>query len=473
MRRTVESADVRPSPVAYVADPAALAQTLFDLIDAATHSVLLQMYLLAGNHELCLLRPREGIFPWADLLADKLIAKRRRSPEVTMAVILDTQTPDDASLTRKGHGPLVRHRLESAGIPVLNANLFGTTFNAKRRFPPAARFHARPHEETPQAHWVAAQQRWQTWHNVEDHRKNLVIDAGRWGAITSHNAIDIASDWHDNLLLIGGPAARELWVECTGAVRDALQLPQRLEPAQREGLERWSTEAPPKAAEAEPSALPRGPIDESLRALGNPRARPEPRPGKAQVISSKDIRRRLEEAIDSTPAGAAIRVASTYFSDLPVLHKLLAAGARGVDVQVLIDDCHGLPLPAFESWFVRSFVNLRVLLEAVRRPHPGLELRVHRSGHGPMMHLKTAAFLGPTRFLIGGQANYTPNTFSGAWLDTALYVEEPEAVEGFLAQYVPLWEAAQAHRPLSAAERPKALSHLSLLSIAERLGFRP
>ena len=51
------------------------------------------------------------------------------------------------------------------------------------------------------------------------------------------------------------------------------------------------------------------------------------------------------------------------------------------------------------------------------------------------MHLKTAGFVGTTRFLIGGQANYTPNTFSGAWLDTALKVENDAAVEAFLSQF--------------------------------------
>lgn len=457
------------SQVAYVADPAALAQTLFDLIDAAEESVVLQMYLFAGNHDLNLLLPRPGIFPWAELLADRLIAKKQRSPGVEVVVILDTQTPDDARLTRKKVRPLVRHRLEEAGIPVLNANLWGTRFNPRRRFPPAAGFHAQDHQAVPQDQWVQRQQAWQTWHNVEDHRKNLVIDRGRWGALTSRNAIDVASDWHDNLLLVGGEAGGGLWDEVRFALRDALLLPQRMQPEVRARVERLLQQP---AVEGTGAPLPRQPSAE-LRTLGDPTARPDAVPARAEVIPSSRIRIALEQAIDQAPAESRIHVASTYFAEVSILERLLAAARRGVQVRVLIDDCHALPLPPFESWFVRTFVNLRCLLLAARGQGPRFELRVHASGHGAMMHLKTAAFVGEQTYLLGGQANYTRNTLDGAWLDTVVRIEAPQPVADFLRQFEPLWERSVPVRPHGTLARMKASWLLGLLAFAEWLGFRP
>ena len=53
----------------------------------------------------------------------------------------------------------------------------------------------------------------------EDHRKNLVIDQGAWGAVTSHNLFDAAACWHENLLLFDGEPARALWCSAREALR--------------------------------------------------------------------------------------------------------------------------------------------------------------------------------------------------------------------------------------------------------------
>jgi len=462
---------VTPSPVAYVCDPAALLQSFFDLIDAAQECVVLQMYLLAGNHELVLLLPRTGAFPWAAALTDRLIAKRRRDPHVEVVVILDTQTPDDARRTRQGHGPLARHRLEAAGVSVLNANLFSTDFDRDRRFPAATRFHAKPANETRVDDWVAAQQAWQTWHNVEDHRKNLVIDRGTFGAITSHNAIDLAFDWHDNLFLVGAPVAGQLWDECRLALQQALELPQRIDQPTRERLTALAAQ-PPTSELGKTWAS--SPAETSLATLGDARARPEMVPAPATLVSSRDIRTELEAAIDACGAGETVCAASTYFADTRLFGRLWAAAERGAQVRVLIDDCAGLPLPTFESWFVRTFVNLRCTELARRNAQRSFELRVFSSkGPGPMMHLKTVGFLGTRTFLIGGQANYTPNTFSGAWLDTVVRVESETVVRAFLTQFESLWSLARPlHRP-SFFEGLRTTVLLALLRVSEWIGFRP
>jgi phosphatidylserine/phosphatidylglycerophosphate/cardiolipin synthase-like enzyme len=455
-----------PSPVAYVSDPAAIAQTLYDLIESARSSIVLQMYLFCGNGETEALRARPNIFPYAHTVADWLVDRRRRSPEIDIVVLLDTQTLDDPGLTRRKSGPLARQVIEDAGIPVLSANLFRNTFNRARRFPPVSQLHDGRYRAVPPASYVRAQQRWQTWHNLEDHRKNLVIDEGAWAAVTSHNLMDIASDWHENLFLVGAPGGGGVWEQIQQALTLALELPQRLTPEARERIVALAAR-PPKSSAGD---VPREPPVASLRALGDPSARPPPSPAPLEVLTGGEVRERLVSALAELRPGDRVRAASTYFSDVGLLDALIAAAARGVHVQVLVDDCAGLPLDRFPLWFVRTFVNFRVVERARRAASSHLEIRVFPSGAGAMMHLKTAAFVGERSLVIGGQANYTPNSFSGAWLETGLVVHDNAAVlDGFMAQLTALWNAS---RPPPRRDALSALFLRVLLWLVERLVFR-
>ena len=218
----------------YVATPEQRADALKSLIEEAQESICLQMYLLAGNEELTTLCSRPNMPPWSHTFAQWLIDKQQQNPDMPIVVILDTQTPDQAHRTRGRRGPLTRHVLEDAGVIVLNANLFSTQFNPHPQLPlPGMMFHRTAWRHTPMDRWVAAQQRWQTLHNVEDHRKNLIIDAGRRAGVTSHNLIDIASDWHENLLIVDAPVARDIWRDAQITMAEALKLPQRINATQR------------------------------------------------------------------------------------------------------------------------------------------------------------------------------------------------------------------------------------------------
>ncbi|HWO26297.1 MAG TPA: phospholipase D-like domain-containing protein [Kofleriaceae bacterium] len=468
-----------PSPVGYVADAAAIAQVIRDLIESARSSIVLQMYMFAGNGETEMLRRREGAFPYAHTVARWLIERRARSPELAIAVVLDTQTIDDARHTRNGPGAkLTRELLAEAGIPVLHANLFGTQFDARRRFPPGAQLHDGRWRDVPAEAFGRAQQRWQTWHNVEDHRKNLVIDEGAWGAVTSHNFLDVAADWHENLFVVGPPAAGALWSQARAALAAALELPQRLSAEPRARVAALAarpaaaaTTAAAAAAAAAAARLPRAPVAPELRALGDPAAIPEPRPGNVSVLATSEIRPHLIAALAAAEPGDQIRAASTWFSDRELLDAFVAAAERGADVQLLTDDLHGLPLGAFPSWFVRRLANLRVIDRARGICRAGFELRIHPSASGRMMHLKTAAFLGRRgRALIGGQANYTPNSFSGAWLETGLAITGADhVIDAFLAQFAQLWRAAAPPRP---AAPLAGAAHRALLSLVEKTVFR-
>jgi phosphatidylserine/phosphatidylglycerophosphate/cardiolipin synthase-like enzyme len=129
--------------VHYVGDPHGVLAACLDLIRAAEESLVLQMYLFAENGDQTLLLPREGAFPYAALVADRLIEKKRGRPDLPMVVVLDSNTPADSALTRR-KGRLVRERLEAAGIAVLVANLFGARFDPRRRLHPAMNLHLAP-----------------------------------------------------------------------------------------------------------------------------------------------------------------------------------------------------------------------------------------------------------------------------------------------------------------------------------------
>jgi phosphatidylserine/phosphatidylglycerophosphate/cardiolipin synthase-like enzyme len=301
-----------------------------------------------------------------------------------------------------------------------------------------------------------------------------VIDEGAWGAVTSHNFLDVAADWHENLFLVGPPAAGGLWAQARASLAAALELPQRLSPAERASVAALA--ARPAAtvgtpAAAAPAPLPRAPIHEPLRALGDPAAIPAPRPGAALVLSTAEIRPRLCAALAAAEPGDRIRAASTWCSDRELLDAFVAAAERGADVQLLTDDLYGLPLGAIPAWFVRRLANLPVVDRARSRARAGFELRIHPSAAGRMMHLKTAAFLGRRgRALIGGQANYTPNSFSGAWLETGLAITEADhVVDAFLAQFDELWRAAAPPHPGTPLGRA---AHRALLSLVEAAVFR-
>ena len=130
-----------PAPVGDVSDAAAIAQTIVNLIESARSSIVVQMHLFAGNGETEKLPRAPTRFRTRSPVASWLADRRRRSPDLDIVVLLDTQTIDDPRYAQKKRGPFVRDVLTAAGITVLHANLFKTTFDPKRKFPRSARLH--------------------------------------------------------------------------------------------------------------------------------------------------------------------------------------------------------------------------------------------------------------------------------------------------------------------------------------------
>lgn len=450
----------------YVGDPHGVLSACRDLIEAAESSVVLQMYLFAENGDQTLLLPRPGAFPYARTVAAWLVEKRRARPDVPVVVLLDANTPADRRLTRR-KGELVRHVLRRAGVVVLDANLFVARFDPRRRLLPAMNLHLRP-EDAPRERWVELANRWQFLHNVEDHRKSLVVDGGRAGAITSHNFFDPAFDWHENLFWLRGEPARGLFDVALRAVRDALRIPQTLSEADRAALGRLLDARPFDGA---PDLAPTGaPVP------GFPLAPPRPAVfgDGARLLENEGIRPRVEALIDGAGDRDELVVATSYFSDVPTLEALGRAAARGARVRVLVDSVDALPLPRAHGWLTRSLVNH----DATRRAgalaarYPRFELRVHDSRGGAMMHLKTLARTGRAPALVGGHANLTPNSFSGAWLETDVETRAPAVVDAFRAHFDELW-ALEASRPAPPAGALQDGVRRALLGAFALVGLRP
>jgi phosphatidylserine/phosphatidylglycerophosphate/cardiolipin synthase-like enzyme len=479
----VIAAPASQAPVAYAEGAAAVFRTLLDVIKSARRSLVVQMYLFAGNDELSFIQPQHGAFPYAQRMADALIAQRQRGVDVV--VVVDSQTPDDV---RRGNarGPLTRHRLRAAGVVVLNACLWRTRFNRARRFPPAARFHE------PDVHggvdvdaFVARQQRWQALHNVEDHRKNIVVDGGRCAVVTSHNFIDVASTWHENAFVLFGAPVRAVRDLVHAAVVDALALPQPLDAAGRADVDAVLADRDDVDDDDDDDVDVDPGNDNDVDDVdddgagagalgGDVNARAPRRVVPVEVLDTLAIKPRLLAAIAATPAGGTIRAASTYFADVALFDAFVDAARRGVRVQILIDTCTALPLKPLYAWIVRTFANLRVLRRAVDVDVDAFDLRVHASGARDMMHVKTALFAAEGRqVLVGGHANYTPNSFDGAWLETNVMVEHPEAAAIFAACFDARFARARAVRTFGRRARLEMALAMPLLRLFAWLGVSP
>ncbi|MCS6901893.1 MAG: phospholipase D-like domain-containing protein [Myxococcales bacterium] len=460
--------------VAYLGDSRAILAACRDLIEAAEHSIVLQMYLFASDGDQTMLLPRGGTFPYADTVAGWLIEKKRQHPQVEIAVILDSNTPSNPALTRR-KGTMPRQRMEQAGISVLTANLFGTRFDRRRRRWSAMNFHLDYHDVSL-TDWVERQNRWQFFHNVEDHRKNLVIDRGRAGAVLSHNFLDAAHDWHENLIWLSGEASAQLWRIATRALLEALAIPQPVPPERAASLRHLAYLPPvPPVAQLKPRLIP---VEGFGGGLTVPVDLPPclPLDTQCKLVENEEIRPVLLELVEDALPGDELLIATAYFSDLPVLEALGDAAQRGVKVRVLIDSIDALPLPEPFGWLTRSLVNHRVLCRAeqLQQMHSmRFQLRIHESTGGVMMHLKTAARTGHRPLLLGGQANFTPNSFSGAWLETDVLTGEPSVVEAFVRHFELLW-SLPASRPLQPSQsRLRSAMLTALLHGFERAGLRP
>lgn len=403
------------------------------LIQKAEKNIILQMYLFSGNGELATLKPIKNPFPWAHTAAELLAEKKKNFPDMNILVILDTQTVEDSSRTYNKKYPLARHILEEAGISVISASLKETLYNDKRSFPEAAAFHRNWSEKNTtekfsKQEWAYRQNIWQTLQNTEDHRKNMVIDSGRAGIMFSHNIIDQAYQWNENSFLLRGKHSMDLWQLGLQSAENAFSLPISFSEEDLR-VKEWILQ------EKTEFKLHKN-NDKKIYYFS------EDRNGNRLLGSGPEIHREILKEIQNAEKNGIreILAASAYFSDPVSLNALREAGKK-CRVRILIDNCHALPLNFLLGTVLRNTVNLFCIHRC--RESDALELRLFPSVPEEMMHCKAIVFIGKENTLIAGQANFTPNSFSGAWLETSIYIKDERIINQFINQFEKLWNRSE------------------------------
>ncbi|HMV81459.1 MAG TPA: phospholipase D-like domain-containing protein, partial [Leptospiraceae bacterium] len=399
------------------------------LIQKAEKNIILQMYLFSGNGELATLKPVENVFPWAHTVASLLSEKKKNFPNMNILVILDTQTVENPERTFKKKYPLARHILEEAGISVVSASLKETFYNEKRSFPESAAFHRNWSNERngklfSKQEWAYRQNIWQTLQNTEDHRKNIVIDSGKVGIMFSHNIIDQAYHWNENTFLLRGKHSHDLWRLALDSAENAFSLPVAFSEEDIR-IKEWILQ------EKAEFKLHKNNDDKKNYFS-------EDRNGNRILSSGPEIHREILNEIRNAEKNGVTEIlaASAYFSDPLTLNELRKAGEK-CKVRILTDNCHALPLNFILRVILRNTVNL-FCIDSCRRSER-VTLRLFPSSPKEMMHCKAIAFLGRERKLIAGQANFTPNSFSGAWLETSIYIKDEKIINQFINQFEKLW----------------------------------
>lgn len=422
--------------IVYLKNPKHRIRAIQHLISIAQESIIIQMYLFAGNGELQTLQFVDGLYPYVREISEWLIEKKKKFPDIKIIVLLDTQTIADRNKTHL-KTKLTRERLEEEGIIVLNASLARTLHKKGWKLFPITRFHQnwiRKGKNFEKQEWAKKQNIWQTIHNVEDHRKNLVIDSGKAGLIMSHNFMDICMDWEENSFLLRKELSNQLFQISIQSIEQAMELPIQFT-EQEKDLNLWVKN-----------------IYHNLLAHDT---------SKTQILKSgPEIWEKIQQKIqDLSKDGIhTILLASAYFSDTNAM-QLLENLDKKIKVCILIDSCYALPLKAFLKYFLINTVNLNCIF---RCRENSIALRIYPSHTRKMMHCKFILFLGEKCSLIAGQANFTPNSFSGAWLETSVYSEEKAIMNRLKKHFFSLWKQS---KPLV---KYKDMNLLDLLIIKTR-----
>jgi phosphatidylserine/phosphatidylglycerophosphate/cardiolipin synthase-like enzyme len=135
-------------------------------------------------------------------------------------------------------------------------------------------------------------------------------------------------------------------------------------------------------------------------------------------VTERAIRDQLLDAIDKTRNGDSVRIATFYIADRRLVNGLLDAAARGVRVQLILDpnrDAFGRQKDGVP--------NRPVANELVTKSKEKIEVRWYRT-HGEQYHTKLALIESSDRFIASlGSANFTRRNIGNYNLEANVAVE--------------------------------------------------
>ena len=370
--------------------------------------------------------------PLASELADALIARKLRSPELPVLVLTDP-----INRLYGGLAPEFFDRMAEAGIAVVFTDLSRLP-ESNRIYGPQYRFWRRqlpdswgglggrwfPNPLDPESPSLTTGELARLLRFKANHRKVLVT--GRGGGrqrvvVGSFNPADGSAN-HSNLAaLVEGPVAAE-------AARSELALAE------------WSSEAPGSAPEAtDPAAVAatvrtiRGRLAEAAPADG-------PAEGAATVAwrTEAAIRRALVALLGRADGGHRVDVALFYLSDRREVAAIKAADQRGAAVRVLLDpnkdafgrEKNGVPNRPVAAELVESGEDIRVRWANTR---------------GEQFHPKALRVAGPgVQALCLGSANWTRRNLANRNLEANLLFQNADGVNAaFDAYFESVWTNAR------------------------------
>lgn len=348
--------------------------------------------------------------PLSRQLADRLLAKKRAKPDITILLVTDPINDVYGGLTSN-----LFDELRAGGIDVVVTDL--TQLRDSNPFYSALwRMFAQWWGNAPDAGWLPnpfdtgpsriTLRSWLALANFKaNHRKLIVADRADGtlvGLVASANPHD-ASSAHSNVAVrFTGALAQEL-------IRSELAIAR---------LSGWKGHVYASGKEASLTADPRGAIH-------------------LAYLTEEAIRDHLLNAIASTRNGDTIRIATFYLSDRKVIDALLSAAQRNVAVQLILD-------PSRDAFGRQKdgVPNRPVANELVTRSDEKIAVRWYRT-RGEQFHTKLALISRGDRLIVSlGSANLTRRNIGNYNLEAnvalEMSVDQPLAAE-MLGYFARLW----------------------------------
>lgn len=432
-------------------------QRIFDAIDRAERFVVVDMFLFDDAHG-----GERAYLPLSRDLADRLVARKEAVPELH-AIFITDEINDFYGAYRSD----LLADLEAAGVTVVVTDLtelrdsnpaFSSFWRATLRWFGSGGPGWLPHPFTSTGRRVTLRSYLKILNFKANHRKVIVTD--RECLVTSANPHD-ASSFHSNIAWVArGPLCGSIVrseaavARFSGARLEAavLALDQGFPPA-RPGP--GSGAAPPAQA-----GLPSEPV--------RPAATAET--ARARFLTEGAIERALLAAIDGTRPPDSIDIAMFYLSDRDVVESLLAAGARGVTVRLVLDpnkDAFGRQKDGIP--------NRSVGWELVRRSGGAVRVRWYDT-HGEQFHTKLVVVRGAGGMTaFGGSANLTRRNLGDYNLEADLEVRLPRthsAAREIEAYFERIWRNQGGHHTVAFdAYRDESLVKRLVYRVQEATGL--
>jgi len=379
----------------------AIFDRVFQLIDRAERFILIDMFLFNGEHG----GDREYL-PLAKRLSDRLIAKKRASPDVQITFITDEINTFYGAYT----SPEIRNLRDNdiAAVVTDPTKLRDSNPGYSALWRPLLQWLGTggpallPHPLTSSGQKVTLRSYLRLLNFKANHRKVIVTE--RECLVASANPHD-ASSFHSNIAFAMGG----------GPCRDAL-----------------------RAEGAVLAFSGGGPLTDSVNQAdaGNSRTT-------AQYLTEGQIKRAVLEEIGTLQGGNRLDIAMFYLSDRSIIRALLDAARRGVGIRLILDpnkDAFGRQKGGIP--------NRQVAHELVTRSGGQIALRWYDT-HGEQFHTKLVIGWQEDHVVaIGGSANLTRRNLDDFNLEADVRVTAP--LDSHLAEdvgryYERLWTNVGGH----------------------------